>query len=315
MSRFPLHELTDTQFEELVVLICRKILGAGVTSFAPGRDGGKDAKFEGTAAVFPSTASPAKGKFIIQAKHTTHPYASCSDSEFEKKIIEKEEIPRIKNQFDAGRLTNYLLFTNRRKTGGAEDRIPDLIRAQAGVKNVWLRGAEDIRSDLLDSPEIVKLSGLAKLRSPIEFLPDDIRDVILAFHTHRLSIPTAFDSQHDYRDYPGLTAKNAINGLSETYYREFVLGVSEPQFSVVRGFLQNPRNFDLAEKYHAVADELKAQLITHRDQFQTFDDALEHVYQLMHERSPEIQSAPHRRLAHVFIHYMYADCDIGQKGP
>lgn len=217
LSRFPLHELTDAEFEGLVVLICRKILGAGVTSFASGPDGGKDAKFEGTAAAFPSTASPAAGKFIIQAKHTTRPFASCSDSEFERKIVEKDEIPRIKSQFNAGRLTHYILFTNRRKTGGAEDRIPDLIRAQTGVKNVWLRGLEDIRSDLLDSPEIVRLSGLAKLRSPIEFLPDDIRDVIIAFHAHRLSIPTAFDSQHDYRDYPGLMVKNAINGLSEIY--------------------------------------------------------------------------------------------------
>ena len=49
MPRFPIHDLSDTGFEQLVVLIGRELMGIGITSFAPGRDGGKDAKLEGTA--------------------------------------------------------------------------------------------------------------------------------------------------------------------------------------------------------------------------------------------------------------------------
>ena len=86
-------------------------------SFAAGPDGGKDAKFEGTASAFPSAAAPATGRFIAQAKHTASPVASCSNYDFETKLL-NEEIPKIKRQFDEGRLTHYLLFTNRRKTGG-----------------------------------------------------------------------------------------------------------------------------------------------------------------------------------------------------
>lgn len=313
MSRFPIHQLHDTEFEDLVTLICRQTLGAGVTSFAPGRDGGKDAKFEGTAIAFPSTASPASGKFIIQAKHTANPVASCSDSEFETSLLNKE-IPKIKRQFDEGKLTHYILFTNRRKTGGAEDRIPDRIKAETGVQNVWLRGLEDIERDLLHYPNIVKLSGLDKLRSPIHFVPDDIRDVIIAFHKHRSAIASAFDSQHDFRNYPGLPRKNEINGLTDIYFNEYILTDSEPRFPEIRRFLQNPRNWEFAEQYHATANDLKGQIITHREQFITFDEALEHVYQLMHERSPELQSAPRRMLTKVFIHYMYVNCDIGEKG-
>lgn len=315
MSRFPIHQLHDAEFEELVTLICRQILGPGVTSFAPGPDGGKDAKFEGTAVAFPSPADPAYGKFIIQAKHASSPVASCSDYDFEMKSVEKEEIPKIKRQFDEGRLTHYLLFTNRRKTGGAEDRIPDRIKAETGVQHVWLRGLEDIERDLLHYPTIVKLSGLDRLRSPIQFMPDDIRDVIVAFHKHRTAMATAFDSQHDFRDYPGLPRKNEINGLTEIYYREHILADSEPRFPEIRRFLENPRNWEFAEQYHAIANELKGQIITHREQFITFDEALEHVYQLMHERSSELQSAPRRALTKVFIHYMYVNCDIGVKGP
>lgn len=314
MPRFPIHQLHDTEFENLVTLICHHILGAGVTSFAPGPDGGKDAKFEGTAVSFPSTAAPASGKFIIQAKHTSNPVASCSDYDFETKIIGKEEIPKIKHQFDEGQLTHYLIFTNRRKTGGAEDRIPDRIKTETGVQHVWLRGLEDIERDLLYYPDIVKLSGLGKLRSSIQFVPDDIRDVIVAFHKHRGVIATAFDSQYDFRDYPGLPRKNEINGLTDTYFNEYILADSEPRFPEIRRFLQNPRNWEFAEQYHATANELKGQIITHREQFITFDEALEHVYQLMHERSSELQSAPRRILTKVFIHYMYVNCDIGEKG-
>ena len=313
MARFPLHSLHDTEFEDLVTLICRQILGAGVTSFAAGQDGGKDAKFEGTATTFPSSSAPESGKFIIQAKHTSNPTASCSDYEFETSLVGKE-IPKIKRQFDEGRLTHYLLFTNRKKTGGKEDTIPSRIRTETGVTHVWLRGLEDIEKELLTYPHLVKVSGLDKLRSPIQFMPDDIRDVILAFHKHRSAIATAFDSQYDFRDYPGVPKKNHTNGLSETYFKEHILADSEPKFPEIRRFLESPRNRDLTDQYHAIANELKGQIITHRQQFITFDEALEHVYQLMHERSPQLQSAPHRLLTKVFIHYMYVNCDIGEKG-
>lgn len=79
MPRFPIHDLSDREFEQLVVLICRELMGIGIPSIAAGRDGGKDAKFEGTATAFPNTAAPASGKFIVQAKQTSSPVASRSD--------------------------------------------------------------------------------------------------------------------------------------------------------------------------------------------------------------------------------------------
>ena len=42
---FRLYELNDDEFERLIVRICVKWLGAGVTPFAPGKDGGRDGKF------------------------------------------------------------------------------------------------------------------------------------------------------------------------------------------------------------------------------------------------------------------------------
>lgn len=309
MPRFPLHDLSDTEFEELVVLICRELMGIGITSFAPGRDGGKDAKFEGTATAFPSPAAPASGKFIVQAKHISSPVASCSDYDFETTLIDKE-IPKITRMFDEGCLTHYLIFTNRRKTGGAEDRITAHIKTATGVQHVWLRGLEDIERELLLHPHIVKAVGLDKLRSPIQFVPEDMRDVILALHAHRQSLPSAFDSEHDFRNYPGLDAKNEVNGLTPAY-DAYIKENSMPYFHAIEMFLKNPRNETLKERYHTVADELKGQLIVHRERFPNFDAALEALYNLIHERGPEIKSV--RRIVKIIIHYMYVNCEIGQK--
>ena len=62
--------LSDKQFEKLVLFICQRLLGVGVQGFADGRDGGRDAKFVGTAELHPSRNSPWTGTTIVQAKHT-----------------------------------------------------------------------------------------------------------------------------------------------------------------------------------------------------------------------------------------------------
>lgn len=169
---------------------------------------------------------------------------------------------------------------------------------------------EDIERELLLHPHIAKAAGLDKLRSPIQFVPDDLRDVILALHSYRESLPKAFDSEHDFRDYPGLAAKNEINGLT-TAYDAYIKENSMPHFNDIEKFLKNPRNEILKQQYHTVADEFKGQLIVHREQFINFDDALETLYNLIHERCPEIHSV--RRLVKIVIHYMYVDCEIGLK--
>jgi hypothetical protein len=312
VSRFPLHDLHDSEFEKLVGLICRELLGPGVTTFAAGKDGRKDAKFTGTAQAFPSAAAPATGKFIIQAKHKGSP-GSCSDSEFATTILSKE-LPKIKRMFDDGELTHYLLFTNRRKTGGAEDRIAKRVKDEAGVENFSLWAYDDIERELLARPQMVAAVGLDKPRSPILFTPDDIRDVILALYEHRQGLPDAFDSEHDFRDYPGIEAKNAINGLSADYF-DYIRENSLMHFTAIEDFLKNPRNRTIKEQYHAVADEMKGQIIAHRNRFGAFDEALEHIIHLIPERSPDVAVARHRPLLKIVIHYMYVNCDIGRKAP
>jgi len=51
---YRLYDLTDHEFELLIVRICIRWLGEGVRPFAPGPDGGRDGAFHGTANEFPS---------------------------------------------------------------------------------------------------------------------------------------------------------------------------------------------------------------------------------------------------------------------
>ena len=87
-------------------------VGAGVTPFAPGKDGGRDGKFQGKAECFPSTASPIDGHVVIQAKHVATFDKSCSDKDFERLL--KKEHPKIGRLIKKGLCDHYIAFTNQR---------------------------------------------------------------------------------------------------------------------------------------------------------------------------------------------------------
>lgn len=56
--KYAYEDLSDTQFENLVVLLCQRLLGISVQGFSKVPDGGRDAKFVGTAELHPSKAAP-----------------------------------------------------------------------------------------------------------------------------------------------------------------------------------------------------------------------------------------------------------------
>ena len=107
------HNLSDRQFEELVIELCVELLGHGVQGFVTGKDGGRDARFAGRANLIPSEAEPWNGSIVIQAKHTEMLNKSFAESDFSgdgKTSILAEEIPRIKAMIQAGELQFYMLY-------------------------------------------------------------------------------------------------------------------------------------------------------------------------------------------------------------
>jgi len=305
MKDYHLHELSPDKFEELVIHICRKILGAGVMNFSAGPDGGRDGKFEGTANLFPSKNSPAVGKFIIQAKHTSNPVAKCSDAEFKNNVL-KKEFPRIKNLKNQGAADNYLLFTNRKLSGIEEPKLVAAIKKETGVANVWALGVETIVLHLQDSPDIVKTMGLSQFQTPLRIFSQDIADVIKAFHAQKDGLSSKFDYT-----YTKIKKKNQINKLTVEYFK-YIQQNSEPYFAEIQTFLGRPQNKQYEDMYYAIANELKGKIITIRNQYGTFDEIMGLLYDTFVEKCPELQNDK-RRFVSVFLHYMYCSCDIGQK--
>ncbi|HLM83523.1 MAG TPA: ABC-three component system protein [Terriglobales bacterium] len=302
---YRLHELEDTEFEDLVCRICMRILGMGTISFSSGKDGGRDARFDGTAQHFPSKTNPARGKFVVQAKHTTQPGASCSDSPFKR--VFKDELPKIKNLAKAGDLELYLLFTNRDLTGGTELSLVTRLRKIRGVREAWVLGNDPIRQHLDMHPEVWSSMGLDRYEGPFRVSPDEMVEVVTEFHKAVTDGGSSFNSALNF-NFVGKDRKNKINRLSKSYYA-YIQHDSLPHFRRIKAFLEDPRNVRLKALYHDTADELRQKIVTFRGEFGSFDEVLTHVRDLIATRESKL--AGKKRLVNLFLHYMYCNCDIG----
>ena len=103
--KFAYEDMSDDQFEKLIVFLCQHLLGISVQGFAKGPDGGRDAKFVGTSELHPSKAAPWVGTTIIQAKHTNGYNRNFSEPDFfstkSANTVLAKEIPRIKKLREA----------------------------------------------------------------------------------------------------------------------------------------------------------------------------------------------------------------------
>jgi hypothetical protein len=275
----------------------------GTIVFSVGKDGGKDATFQGTANKFPSETNPWKGKIIIQAKHTQRPNASCSDSDFQT-ILKKEVIPSIKKLSDNKEIDYYLLFTNRKLSGIQDKKIEDLLDTENLVENRVI-GSERIDLWLKEYPEIAKILKLNRLLLPLEFDETDLKDIVEAFS--ELDI-----KKGDLPDIPedrNIDRKNEINKLSKAYFDD-VIKKNMPYFEQIQQFLSNPINKELLQKYENTIDDINEEITIHREEYDKFEMILNYLFKLVLGRFPELNDR--RSLVRVFIHYMYYNCDIGK---
>ncbi len=303
--RYPLYDLSWQEFENIVISICEEILGTGTIKFADGKDGGRDAKFTGTANNFPSSASPWNGKFIIQAKHTTNMIASCSDSEFNTLL--KKEVESIKKLKDDYKIDNYIMFTNRKLTGLQDPKIEDFIEEELEINNQIL-GIERIQKWLQDYPQIVKKHKLDNLLLPLQFYEEDLKDIIVSFS----DIDFSNDDLQEIKrknDKIKIEDKNRLNSLSEEYFNNS-LKRSIKEFAEIEHFFKSPKNSKLARMYDNTIDDIQSKILVKRSEFYTFEQVLEYLYDYMLNKH-ELVLKDNRRLIRVFLHYMYFHCDIG----
>lgn len=316
--KYAYEDMSDEQFERLVVVICQRIMGISTQGFAKGPDGGRDAKFIGTAELFPSRSSPWVGTTIIQAKHTNGYNRNCSESDFYNKknktnpnTVIGGELIRIKKLKDKGELDNYVLFTNRRLTGNAESEICKTISEyiEVDIASVKIIDINQIEIYLKWYPEIVRIADLDPIDSPLIVSPDDLAEVIQAFASQASSIiKNSADNDIKRTSYE---RKNQLNNMTEKYSselkRRYLKDVNE-----IESFLSAAENSELRERYDLATEEFCLNIIAKRKDYQTFDEIMNHLSQLLVDRDPILKQAKYKRLVNTMLFFMYWSCDIGE---
>ena len=314
--KYQYHDLADFQFEDLVIEICYELFGIAVQGFAEGADGGRDARFEGLAQIFPSASLPWQGITIIQAKHTSGINRKFSESDFFGSDNAKInlEIPKVKKMFEEGKLNNYILFANRKLTANKNEEILDYISSKTGLNkgNIHLVGIEALERYLKKFSQAVANANLHAFDEPLKITPDDLAEVVEAFVNNDKVYEDVDKSLAKIKEIKRIKFqdKNEKNQLSEEYAKLIKTHMfKDGHFDEITNFLNHPDNARLKSLYEDSAEEFRSKLITYKRDFDKFDLILDYMRDKLVERDPDLSK--NKRLTRVFLHYMYFYCDIG----
>ena len=309
---YPYEDLHDTQFERLVVQCMKVLFGEGVQSFAAGPDGGRDARFDGTAVNFPSPAQPWTNITIGQAKHTNATNVHYSDSDFSgpgETSVLSEEILRIKRLVAAQELDNYILFSNRRLGGVKGPEIQKRIAEEAGIPRdrVFLAGVEYLDDLLAGYPAIERRAKIDPIDSPLLVSSYELAEVILAIAEELRAPVPRFDVPPAARI--SYSEKNRVNRMSDSFAKTLsVRYLNETQ--QIQRFLADPGNSDALRAYEGAVDEFQLKIIARRNDYQSFDSVFNYLVDLLLKRDTVLSR--NKRLTRVMLFYMYWHCDIGE---
>lgn len=313
--KFAYEDLSEDQFETLIVLLCQRLLGLSVKGFAKGPDGGRDAKFVGTAELHPSKAAPWSGTIIIQAKHTNGYNRHFGEADFHSPnsndTVIGKEVPRIAKLRKGSQLDHYMLFANRRLAGNADQNITSHIAKECGLPegSIYLCGVEQLELYLRQFPEVAALADLDPVDSPLIVSPDELAIVVQAIASHEADLSSVLDTPPGERT--SYEQKNVLNNMTPEYARELRKRYLKDT-AQIRAFLAAPENLEILKSYEATTEEFQMKIISKRKGFQNFDAVMEYLLDLLFQRDPILRQRQHRRLTRAILFYMYWNCDIGE---
>jgi hypothetical protein len=302
------------QFELLVILICQKLLGISVQGFAQGPDGGRDAKFHGTAELYPSRREPWQGITIVQAKHTTGFNKSFSDLDFystkSSSTLIGMEIPRIKKLYDNDQLNHYMLFSNRRLPARKESEIRKFISNECGIpeQSLSLCGIEQIEIYLKTFPDIPQKANFDPIDTPLIITPDELAEIVEALLSKKDDISLIIEKEIHEIERISYEQKNITNNMSEDYAK-ILLNKYLKHTKQIQNFLSDPENIDIVEKYQNSVEEMNLKIIANRKDHQLFDHVMNYLFDLLFSRDQTLSR--NKQLTKSLLFYMYWNCDIG----
>ena len=313
--KFAYEDLSEDQFEKLIVLLCQRLLGISVKGFAKGPDGGRDAKFVGTAELHPSKAAPWAGTVIVQAKHTNGYNRHFGEADFHSAkssdTVIGKEVPRIANLRQAKQLDHYMLFANRRLAGNADQTITQYIATECDLPegSIYLCGLEQLELYMKQFPEVPALADLDPVDSPLIVSPDELAIVVEAIASHEADLSAVLDTPPGERT--SYEDKNALNNMTPDYAKALRKRYLKDT-AQIRTFLAAPENLEILKSYEATAEEFQMKIISKRKDFQNFDAVMEYLLDLLFQRDPILRQKQHKRLTRAVLFYMYWNCDIGE---
>jgi hypothetical protein len=160
-NSYDLTQLDTNSFESMVNFLAMKVLGKGVSGFAPGADGGRDGYFQGEA-PYPSEKTRWSGTWYIQSKFHK-PHLSTNP---QKWLIgqAREEIKAFLKPNARTLPDIWIIATNVEPSGnehtGAYDKIQELVKKELGktIKfDIW--GGRKILDFLAADPSIASYYG------------------------------------------------------------------------------------------------------------------------------------------------------------
>ena len=163
MGHYDLNRMGWQQFEHMVQALARKELGNGVRSFGSGRDGQRDATFDGPVS-FPVGNGPTwNGYGVIQVKHRERPTTTTGDWQWFIEEVREELRGWKSKRLHSKRTPKYLLFvTNVTLTGtegsGGKDTFERAMRSaetELGLQGWFVWDYTEIRT-LLDTHTSVR---------------------------------------------------------------------------------------------------------------------------------------------------------------
>jgi hypothetical protein len=181
---YDLSRLSTRSFEQLVQALALAVISPGVSIFGDGRDGGREASFDGRV-PFPSPAAPWEGYGIVQAKFRQCPLGGGKDADWALTEL-KGELAKLSNPGRRGRSPEYYLFaTNVVLTpvaeSGGKDRVAALLDdhcAKHGMKDYRIWDQDQICA-LLDSQTSIRTAYAAWVT------PGDVLSAVLARMPHQ----------------------------------------------------------------------------------------------------------------------------------
>ena len=206
-----------------------------------------------------------------------------------------------------------MLFANRRLAGNAESDIREYIAAQCGIpaSSIYLCGLEQLEVWLKTFPDVAAKADLDPVDSPLIVSPDDLAEVVQALARQKDGVSALLDDPPTLR--VTYEKKNALNNMSAEYAKAQRKKYLKETVQI-RGFLAAPENLELLRMYESVVDEFQLKIIAKRKDYQTFDDVMEYLVDLLFNRDPVLRQHAHKRLTRAVLFYMYWNCDIGEVG-